>query len=1258
MKKYYETLTNQYPVKKTLRFRLEQMEKIGKKAENIEMNHILDKDNQRKVDYVKVKRMIDKYHVNVINEALQGKKLNGLNEMAKLYYLHKRDEKQEKALEDGFTSLRKQIAGFLQSHEKFGLLDKNKELVENELPQIAETEDEYNALKSFKNFTTYFEKFNKVRMNLYSEKKKSSTVAYRLIDENLRRFLDNIIVYEMLKKQSIDISNVQEVLDKYEIKNIDEVFVVDGFNYVLTQEGIDIYDTIAGELNKSINFYNQQEKKGTFNKTNKIPKMKILYKQILADREKVFTMDEFSTDDELLKFLHEFIERMQTFLDKNSEWGIYWLLGVLKDASGQGIYVKNDASLTAFSNIIYKRWNQFTDALSRKYDMDYQGKKKIYTEKYDEEKEKNLKKVKSYSLYALQELSHDMDGAENTVNIIESFCLHLNEDIEEITENYKKYTSVIKAYDASKRLSKYTEGVHVIKSYLDSIKRLEADLKLLAGTGTEADRDFEFYGEYAMAYDHIQKVDRLYNMVRNYLTKKPFSTEKMKLNFGNPIFLAGWSDETEHSAFILLSDDGYYLGIMDSKKKRNFKKFPQPKSIDDTIHKVKYLQAADPQKDVQNLMVIDGETVKVKGSKEKQGINAGKNMILEKKKCKYLPPEINEIRLDRSYSVSSDNFSREKLNKFIQYYQERVKEYYSAYDFNFKEPMEYRDFGDFTADVNRQAYQLHLEPISKAFIDEQVELGNLYLFWIYSKDFSKFSKGSYNLHTIYWKMLFDERNLSNLVYKLNGGAEVFYRPASIMAEDKVEHKKNIALENKNKLNGKRTSTFDYDIVKDKRYTEPKLEFHVSITMNYTALGNNKKRDFNRMVNSVLKKSENVHVIGIDRGERNLLYLVVVDPQGNIVEQFSLNSIESKLGVPVDYHDLLDTKEKQRDDARRSWAAIESIKDLKEGYMSQVVYMIAQLVLKYNAVIAIEDLNFGFKRGRQKVEKQIYQKFEKMLIDKLNYLVLDKSRAQDKPYQVGGSLNALQLTSKFESFKELGNGKQTGIIFYVPAWMTSKIDPVTGFVNLFYLKYENREKARDFWAKFDSIIYNTEQKCFEFIFDYRNFTYKADGSRTNWKICSKGERIVKYKDPESNNHFVDRIVEPTQLLEVLFEQHNISYQSGENLVEQICLIEESSFYKELYSCLRLILQIRNSSSDGKRDYLQSCAVDEKGNLYHSDNAGDNLPKDADANGAYNIARKGLWALQQIRETDDENLTKVKLAISNKEWLKYAQENRNG
>ena len=45
-----------------------------------------------------------------------------------------------------------------------------------------------------------------------------------------------------------------------------------------------------------------------------------------------------------------------------------------------------------------------------------------------------------------------------------------------------------------------------------------------------------------------------------------------------------------------------------------------------------------------------------------------------------------------------------------------------------------------------------------------------------------------------------------------------------------------------------------------------------------------------------------------------------------------------------------------------------------------------MMVEHNAIVVMEDLNFGFKRGRFKVEKQVYQKLEKMLIDKFNYLV--------------------------------------------------------------------------------------------------------------------------------------------------------------------------------------------------------------------------------------------------------------------------------
>jgi CRISPR-associated protein Cpf1 len=87
-------------------------------------------------------------------------------------------------------------------------------------------------------------------------------------------------------------------------------------------------------------------------------------------------------------------------------------------------------------------------------------------------------------------------------------------------------------------------------------------------------------------------------------------------------------------------------------------------------------------------------------------------------------------------------------------------------------------------------------------------------------------------------------------------------------------------------------------------------------------------------------------------------------------------------------------------------------------------------------------------------------------------------------------------------------------------------------------------------------------------------------------------------------------------------------------------------------LKLTLQMRNSITGTETDYLISPVADENGTFYDSRSCGDTLPKNADANGAYNIARKGLMFIGQIKETKD--LANFKYDISNKAWLNFAQQ----
>ncbi|MCM1222845.1 MAG: type V CRISPR-associated protein Cas12a/Cpf1, partial [Lachnospiraceae bacterium] len=592
------------------------------------------------------------------------------------------------------------------------------------------------------------------------------------------------------------------------------------------------------------------------------------------------------------------------------------------------------------------------------------------------------------------------------------------------------------------------------------------------------------------------------------------------------------------------------------------------------------------------------------------------------------------------------NFSISDCHRLIDFFKDSIAKHedWCKFPFNFSETSTYKDISGFYREVEQQGYMIGYRKISESFITQLVDEGKLYLFQIWNKDFSAFSKGTPNLHTLYWKMLFDERNLANVVYKLNGQAEVFFRKKSLDLDKTAIHRANRPIVNKNSQNKKHDSTFDYDIVKNRRYTVDKFQFHVPITINFKATGSD---NINENVLDIIRNNGIEHVIGIDRGERHLLYLSLIDLKGNIVKQMTLNEIVNEYQgntYSTNYKDLLSQREGERTESRRDWKRIENIKDIKEGYLSQVVHILAKMVVDYNAIVVLEDLNMGFMRGRQNIERNVYEQFEKKLIDKLNYYV-DKRKDADK---VGGLLHGLQMTSKFESFAKLG--KQSGCLFYIPAWNTSKIDPVTGFVNLFDTRYRSAEETRCFFSKFDTIRYNAEKDWFEFEFDYNNFTVKADGTRTKWTLCTHGTRIRTFRNPEKLNQWDNEEVVLTEEFKRVFRDADV--EICENLKEQICALSDKKHLEPMMHLMKLLLQMRNSQTNTEVDYLLSPVADEDGHFYDSRTCPEQLPKDADANGAYNIARKGLWVIRKIQTTSSGD--KLNLAISNKEWLQFAQQ----
>lgn len=1240
-------LTNLYPVSKTLRFELQP---IGKTKENIEKNGILSRDEKRAGDYKIVKGFIDEYHKQFIKDRLWSFRLplqsegrhDSLEEYQALYELSKRDDAQEAEFSEVKDNLRGIIAKRLtESGSAYERIFK-KELIREDLISFLEKEEDKEIVRQFADFTTYFSGFHENRKNMYSAEEKSTAIAYRLIHQNLPKFMDNMKAFAKIAETSVaeHFADIYEGWKEYlNVESIEEIFRLDYFSDTLTQPHIEVYNYIIGKkiledgteikgINEYVNLYNQQQK----DKSLRLPFLVPLYKQILSDREKLsWLADEFDSDEKMLAAINESYTHLHDLLMGDENDSLRSLLLHIKDFNLTKINITNDLSLTDISQHLFSRYDIFTNGIKDELRQITPRKKKESDESFEDRISKIFKTQKSFSIAFLDKLPQPVMEDEKP-RTIEDYFMTLGAINTEATQKENLFAQIENAYedvrtilqmkDTGDTLSQDKSAVAKIKTLLDAFKDLQHFIKPLLGCGEENEKDELFYGSFMMMWDELDSVTPLYNKVRNWLTRKPFSTEKIKLNFDNSQLLGGWdvNKEPDCTGVLLRKDGFYYLGIMDKKSNRIFEGDVTP-TEGECYDKIDY-------------KLLPG------ANKMLPKVFFSKSRIKE-----FAPSEAILSCYKRGTHKKGAGFNLSDCHRLIDFFKQSINKHedWSKFHFHFSDTKNYEDISGFYREVEQQGYMLSSHSVSVSYINKLVDEGKLYLFRIWNKDFSEFSKGTPNLHTLYWKMIFDERNLADVVYKLNGQAEVFYRKASIKPENRIIHRANHPITNKNELNKKQDSTFEYDIIKDRRYTVDKFQLHVPITINFKATG---QTNINPIVQDTIRKGGISHIIGIDRGERHLLYLSLIDLKGNIVKQMTLNNIINDYKgqtYKTNYRDLLAKREGDRTDARRSWDTIETIKELKEGYLSQVTHIISKMMVDYNAIVVLEDLNTGFMRGRQKIERQVYEKFEKMLIDKLNCYI-DK---QYDPLSIGGLLRPIQLTNKFESFQKLG--KQSGCLFYIPAWNTSKIDPVTGFVNLFDTRYDTREKARLFFSKFQRISFNAEKNWFEFTFDYNDFTTKAEGSRTKWTLCTYGERIRTFRNPQKNNQWDDERIVLTDAFKQLFDKYDIDING--NIKEAISEQTDAQFFKELLGLMKLLLQMRNSITNSEEDYLLSPVADDSGHFFDSREGISTLPIDADANGAYNIARKGLWVIRKIQETQEGE--KPSLAISNKEWLQFAQ-----
>lgn len=1235
----FDQFTRLNPLSKTIRFELRP---IGKTLDKIKASGSFERDMKRAEVYPEMKRILDEAHKKLLQEGLSRVDVKNWSDLEKAYENFRKDKSQEnkKKLENVQQLFRKKIVEALKKHPDFANL--TAATPSDFIKEFLKREDVSSDVELFNGFATYMSGFQKNRKNIYSDAAQATSAANRAVNENFPKFMMCVRIFGVLSDKYPEIINQaeKELQDYLNGWKLADIFKTDSYGRFLPQTGIDELNTLIGGVSKEgrkkvkginefINLCKQQNEDARNDRS--LGKMPPLYKQILSDRETFsFVEKPFETDEDVINAVMEFGEKFRD--GKIAEQAVAVLEKLTDDAA---IYV-DAASLSEISVADGNGWNAIDDALKG------YAESKFSSLKTQKQKDKAIESFMKKSEFSLAELK------ETGVDVLSFWAKR--DKIKKVETTFDDLKNVVQTND--KNLRSDTEYVKKIKEFLDAVQNLLHFLKPL-NAGRDLERNTDFYGEFDPLYDDLAAIVPLYNRVRNYVTKKPSETAKIKLMFDRGTLANGWDENKEDAnlTIVLEKDEAFFLGIVNSKAKSkpDFKKLAQNAETP-CYRKMVYKLLPGPNKMLPKVFF------------SKNGITV------------YKPdPKLLERYKRGDYKKNEPTFDLDFCHELIDFFKRSIAVHpdWKKFGFGFSDTSTYQSIDEFYKEVSAQGYKLSFENIAAADIDALVERGDLFLFQIWNKDFSEGSSGRENLHTLYWRALFSPENLSDLVLKLNGGAELFWRQAAI--DNPIVHKTGEKMVNRRDkdgknipesvhdelykyVNGRVTSLSEearayrdkivvkdvkHDIVKDKRFTQDKFLFHVPFTINPNVA---EVKGFNEELNKRLADNlKDIRFIGIDRGERHLIYLVMTDADGKILLQKTFNTVETVngVGVPIqtDYHQKLDDREKERDAARKSWTTIGKIKDLKEGYLSQVVHEIAELIIENNAVVILEDLNFGFKRGRFRIEKQVYQKFEKALIDKLNYLVFKNRNQKD----AGGLLNGYQLTQKFDSFENLG--KQTGVLYYVPAAYTSKIDPTTGFTNLFNLKScSSAQGIKDFFLRFDSITYDGKRDAFAFAFNYDNFKTGQESFKKDWTVYSASRRLVYDKQAKA-----DKDINPTMMIKDELRKAGVVLTDKYDLKAFMTALEPSAcanFFKSVFYAFERTLQMRNSRASAEEDYIESPVLNKDGYFFDSRRADDSLPKNADANGAYHIALKGICLLSAMKDGKPQKL-------EHQEWFRFAQ-----
>ncbi len=1213
-----------FPISKTIKWELKP---VGMTAERMLEAGFLDRDRSKRDAYTVVKSMADRFYRGYIDERLSTLDLDWNMLGDAMSVLKKSGETKDKRELD---NLKKSFKDSISKHI-FTKKDDEDIFSAKVLAKLRGTESDYEeieALKKFDRFAGYFQDFF-VNRRVFADTVRGSC-AYRIVEDNFPRHFENCRKYQIIRRDNPElILELKRSMEGYLETDPDVLFSIGHFGKLLRQKDIDAYNRVVGSV-----FRSESDNCRGFNpilnefhqKNPDSPKMLMqkLQKQILSEPDSgSFRLRNYENEGQMF----EDLQNLWTGIETNRLLEIPASVLEEGEFDRTGVFISK-AGVNTLSSWMFSDWERI-GGLLQIFKFNEMG----------DSASKSRKKIDKWldsDSFSLDVLDRAVAN-ETDIGIVPFLNRRLIDAAEQAREAYLGLEGC-----ASMRKGQYQGRV---KTFVDSLLRYRDVLKLFS-YDPDLPLDRRFYDTFQFVYEEMASAYRTYNRCRSFITKKEYNTEKFKMNFDCPHLADGWdlNKESSYNSFLFRRDGLYYLGIRNPAWKYEDFSVKADPECDDFYEKAVYKQLQDPVKMLPKVFF------------SKKGLD------------KYKPSERILKGYESGLHKQGDSFDLGFCHDLIDFYKNAISQNrdWDFFDFRFRETSEYCSISEFYQDVESQGYRMRFVRIPAPTIDEMVNEGRLLLFQMYNKDYSrdKTPGGKPNLHTMYWEAAMSEDNLRDVRIKINGYAELFWRDASI--KDGTVHRKGSVLVNRIGKDGKPIPSdayYDlcrycngirddpgagkgyedqivcknsrYDIEKDRRYCHDRMFLHIPLTFNFKSDG---KTDVNRKVLEWIRENEDIKFLGIDRGERNLIYLSLVDSDGRILWQRSMNTIVQKDGRgntrALDYHEKLAVREEERRNAQQSWGPMDAIKNLKEGYVSAAVHEICRIAVEEKALIVIENLNYGFKNSRKKVEKQTYQTFERMLINKLQNLVFKDS----EPGSPGSVLAPYQLCGPIDSMEDIPS--HCGMLIHVTAAFTSRIDPVTGFVNVFNLSdITNNTQRADFLSRMTSIRYNSDEDVFEFSFDYGNFRTRLTPKVRKWTVCTYGDRYTYNRKDRTLVR-----ISPTSMIKDALTKARISYEDGSDIMMDI---SESDAVRQVFEAFRAILDMRVTTRE--EDNIVSPVRDSFGRHFVSGTSGPELPQDADANGAYCIALKGLLLAKKIRTSDGDRLP----LLNNNDWVEFMQ-----